>query len=160
MEGLGVRAYARRRGVSPNTVSIAIKAGRLVKSVTRDDLGNPKINPEMADKEWEENTDTLRHPENAPKGGGAGEGVAGATERLRAAQANLAELEYAKAAGELVLAKDVERAVTDAFTAAKTKLLAIPSRVKQAIPHLTVEEVALVERLVREALEDLAASEE
>ena len=54
---LGVKAYARRRGVTPRAVRQAIQCGRLVQSITRDALGNPRIEPDLADLEWEENTD-------------------------------------------------------------------------------------------------------
>ena len=48
--GLSIRAYARHRGVSHTAVSKAIQAGRIT-------LGaDGKINPEVADAEWERNT--------------------------------------------------------------------------------------------------------
>lgn len=53
---VGVREYARRRGVSHTAVSHAIRAGRLSKSVTRDARNWPRIDVELADAEWDENT--------------------------------------------------------------------------------------------------------
>lgn len=48
--GLSIRAYARHRGVSHTAVSKAIQAGRIT-------LGaDGKINPEVADAQWERNT--------------------------------------------------------------------------------------------------------
>lgn len=55
MELLSFRAYAKLRGVSPEAVSKAVRQGRI--STHLDDKGQRKINPEVADKEWGENTD-------------------------------------------------------------------------------------------------------
>jgi phage terminase Nu1 subunit (DNA packaging protein) len=41
------------------------------------------------------------------------------------------------------------------FTACKTRLLAIPSRARQALPHLVAADLGVLEALIREALEDL-----
>ena len=53
---LSLTAYAKRRGVSAVAVSKAVKRGRLRESVVTVD-GQPKIaDPELADREWAENT--------------------------------------------------------------------------------------------------------
>jgi hypothetical protein len=179
MEPISLRAYAKHRaahGLSGNAmaVSLAVKAGRLSKSVTYVN-GQPKItDPALADQEWERNTDTQRRI-NAAGGvdpnvqrtptidsppAAAIEDVATATERLKGAQADLAELKRDEARGELVPARDVERRLVEVFTACKTRLMAIPSRYRQQIPHLTADEVGHLERLVREALDDLAEARE
>lgn len=189
---MSCRAYAKRRGVSAMAVSEAIKNGRLVKSITRNEFGQPKIaDPDLADREWEANTDsqkrinaaggvevermfgtvTLGAPiprerfeddesetDRPPKRDldeSGSETVASATQRLKAAQADLAELKFKEAAGELVPARDVEARMVSVFTSCKTRLLAIPSRARQALPHLTNADVASLETLVREALEEL-----
>lgn len=190
---MSCRAYAKRRGVSAMAVSVAIRDGRLVKSVIRDQFGVPKIgNPDLADQEWEANTDHIKRiyaaglssldrpaPAAAPPDARAStviidaepprrgrppkvdgdETIASATERLKSAQANLAELKFRQTAGELVEAAAVEREWADLLSQVRTKLLAIPSRVKQQIPALSVADVATVETLVREALEDLVSAE-
>ena len=51
----------------------------------------------------------------------------------------------------------VEKAMADNYTIIRTKLLALPTRARQRIPHLTLEEVAILDELQREALEDLAS---
>jgi len=38
----------------------------------------------------------------------------------------------------------------------KTKLLAVPTRLRQRIPHLSLEEVAIADELIRESLQELA----
>jgi hypothetical protein len=73
-------------------------------------------------------------------------------------RANLLELERRQKEGLLVERKTVESTWSVLVTNAKTKLLAVPSRAKQRIPHLTLEEVEILNDLVRESLEDLAGS--
>lgn len=81
--------------------------------------------------------------------------VATASARLKKWQADLAELKFREAARELLPARDVERRLVDVFSACKVRLLALPSRAKQALPHLSVSDLEELERIVREALEDL-----
>lgn len=74
-------------------------------------------------------------------------------------KARLAELKFKEAAAELVPAVDVRRKLTERLAGLRTALLGIPSQVKQAIPALTTVEVAKIEALVVEALQDLVAEE-
>ena len=72
-------------------------------------------------------------------------------------KANLLELDR-KAKEVLLLPTDqVEKVWANAVTIARTKLLAIPTRARQRIPHLSLEEVAILEELIRETLEDLSS---
>jgi hypothetical protein len=70
-----------------------------------------------------------------------------------------AELEYKEKLGELVSAKDVEAAQAALFTLIRTKLLAVPGKARAAAPHLTLADVATLDGLTREVLEELASSE-
>lgn len=88
---------------------------------------------------------------------GEPEGTATATERLKSAQADLAELKRDEARGLLVLASEVEKKVSDTFAACRTRLLSIPSRARQSLPHLANADVIVLEELLREALEDLSS---
>lgn len=55
---ISIREYARRKGISHTAVQVAIKSGRLVKSIAKDDRGSWKIADEsLADQEWAANTD-------------------------------------------------------------------------------------------------------
>lgn len=74
-------------------------------------------------------------------------------------QANLLELERRLKEDQLVERKRVEATWAAMISSAKTKLMAVPSRAKQRIPHLSLEEIDLLSGLVREALEDLAGTE-
>lgn len=76
--------------------------------------------------------------------------------RLIAARVELAELELAERRGQLVDAEHSRAAVIEAFSLVKTRLLAVPSRVGQRVPHLAHDVVPVVDELIREALEELA----
>lgn len=147
------------------SVSTAVKVGRLKASVVRDVFGQPKIgDPDLADREWDSNTDSQRRINAA---GGIDptalpqfpEDGMTSTERLKSAQADLAELKYKEAAGELVPVEDVDRRLVAVFSQCKTRLLAIPSRTRQALPHLSAADVTTIRDLIREALEELAVSD-
>ena len=60
------------------------------------------------------------------------------------------------AAVEAMTDAELEARLVTLFASCKTKLLGIPSRARQADPTLSSVQVAIVESLVREALEDLA----
>lgn len=74
-------------------------------------------------------------------------------------KANLLELDRKTKEGQLLRREDVTTAWTQAVNLTRTKLLGVPSTVKQRIPHLEVEEVAVITGLIREALEELASGE-
>lgn len=172
-EPLSVREFARRRGCSYETIRLAIKAGRLVKAVVNVN-GKPKIaDYEMAMQELDATTDLTRAPHavvvraserRRKERGDDDEGastsglfdLAEEAAREKHWKANLAELDYRVKAGELVPVEEVEAKFVDAVTAAKTKLLGLPKRIQQRMPHISVEDVRVIHELVREALEDLA----
>ena len=72
-------------------------------------------------------------------------------------KANLAELVRLEKEALLLPRGEVERAWADSVTIAKAKLLAVPTRAKQRIPHLTLEEIEILTMLQREALEELSS---
>lgn len=170
---MSLRAYALRRGVSVQAVSMAIKNRRLVKSVVRVH-GQPKIaDPVLADQEWKAATDLSRAPGyvkqrgnpagvsppdsvngKAPKPGSLSLADASAIEKTW--RSKLAELEYQKKKGEVLLAADIEQRLTDVILRSRTKLLGIPSRARQQLPHLTVADIGVLEAIVREALEEVS----
>ena len=59
--GLSIRAYARHRGVSHVAVKKAIDTGRISQET------DGTINPEQADREWEQNTASPRKSSSASK---------------------------------------------------------------------------------------------
>lgn len=60
---------------------------------------------------------------------------------------------------QLYRRETVEQAWGRAVNMARTKVLGVPSRAKQQIPHLSPDEVELLRDLLREALAELAAGE-
>lgn len=186
---ISCRQYAKRRGVSAMAVSMAISSGRLSKSVVRID-GVPKIaDPDLADQEWEANTDpqrrvnaaggnplawtmasvTVRPGSPAPRAVtdenehdaedlervAALPEIGTSTARAKHWDAELRELKFKQAAGELVPIANVKRRVIEVLTGTKARLLAIPTRARQALPSLSNDDAIEIEKLVREAIEDL-----
>lgn len=164
------RAYARHRGTTHRAVQKAIESGRIA---THDG----KIDPAEADRMWELNTDpgkpkgtaTQRDadgvatpPAGAPPDGGGGKlrdgGLSYADARAvrEAYAARLAKLDYEERSGKLVNADKVGEAWQQIVQASRTKVLALPSKIKTRIPKMTADDVAMIEQLVRECLEDLA----
>jgi hypothetical protein len=166
-------AYAVRRGCSHVAVQNAIKTGRLKHSIALDARGVAKIaDPELADREWAENTDlseasaalveesaTRSTTEAEPEDEEDDDGKPTLSEAKRDEaiwKAREAERKFRLAAGELVLASEVASKIAGVFSECRTKLLAIPSRVKQKFPHLTIADLEGIETEIREALTELA----
>ena len=72
-------------------------------------------------------------------------------------KAKLAELDYLAQVNELVNAKDVEARTVEIFTRCRTKLLGIPSKAKTQLPNLSRTDLVTLDKLIREALEELTA---
>lgn len=70
--------------------------------------------------------------------------------------AKQAELEFKTRLGELIEAKEIEKEWTEAATLARSKVLGIPTKARQQMPELTHDQFLVLERICREALEDLA----
>lgn len=167
---LSLREYARLRGVSAAAVSQAIKDKRLLSCLTTDHRGKPKIiSRDLADLEWAKNTDASKVPVSvvaakaaavADKNGTAVGGVAARLvdqrARREAAQAELAEFKLAKLRGDLVSVKAIEAAWIAHVVAVRTRLLAVPAKVKARRSDLTYEDVRCIDEQIREALEALA----
>lgn len=66
------------------------------------------------------------------------------------------EVERRKLEGELVEVAEVRQWVASMIATARTRLLGVPSKAKQRIPHLERTDVFEFEELIREALEGLA----
>jgi hypothetical protein len=122
-ELIGLRAYARRRGVTLGAVQKAIATGRIR-------LIDGKIDPEVADIQWARNTDAAQQRGQAavasmasataivpraaraePADEGSGLQLLESRARREQAMAELAELELAEKRGELVAVADVQKAL-------------------------------------------------
>jgi len=157
------REYARRRGVSHAAVQHAVSAGRI-------STVDGKIDPELADKEWRENTDQSK-PRNRitgspkqtrvpgepsePMGSGGGNGSATGYAKARAArelyQAQLAKLELDRRRGEVVRADEVRVGAFNMARKARDQLIALPERV--AANLAATEDPAEVQRILEEEIE-------
>lgn len=164
---LSLRAYAAWRknrglpGGSLEAVRKAIRSGRLVDSVVSIDGVKKIADPEAADREWAANTDPSRNPVGFRFVGeddedGEPSAIVLASTRLKQAQAGLAELNLQKRAGTLMDVEDAELAWGEACAMVRTRILGLPNKFKQLCPHLGLEDLATLEDLIREALEELA----
>lgn len=160
--------YGRRRGVSPEAVRRAIQSGRLKNAVSRDGKGNPKIDPDVADKEWAENTSDNRGwnaRENAKKTAEKDTQVSGTLNQSRAVKeaylARLAKLEYEEKSGKLVPAADVKNEAFRVARIVRDNMLNIPDRVSSELAAQTdqVQIHKMLTEEIRKALEAISHHE-
>ncbi|MDX9741980.1 MAG: hypothetical protein RBT81_12525 [Gammaproteobacteria bacterium] len=145
-ELISQREYARRRGINHVSVHRAIKAGRITTI-------KGKIDPSLADRQWQENTDQSK-PRNSVTGkpnqsrptgspsepmaigsdddGIIGQSTANSYARARAArelyQAQLSKLELDRKRGTLVRADEVRLGAFNMARKARDQLIALPER--------------------------------
>lgn len=143
-QGLSIRAYARRRGVSHTAVQKAIRGGRITR------LADGSIDPAMADQQWAANTDETK-PRNSLSGdprrrrdpggpsqpagpaGKAGNGADGSGyTRARGVRENytagLARLDYLERIASLVRSDEVQRGFFTLVRMLRDRLQGIPDR--------------------------------
>lgn len=183
---ISLLAYAKRRGVSAEAVRKAIDAGRLERSVVVVRGKPKIADADLADREWAERTRPPGEQRPSALAVAAAAAFAGADEagsgsgipadapdatidffearrrrevelwRQARVKREADELALEKQKGQLVAVEEARAAVIDRFTVVKTKLLGLPARVKQRLPHVGADDVRVIDSLVREALEDLA----
>lgn len=203
---LSLRAYARHRQTSVESVRRAVKSKRLRASLVVDEGGQVKIaDPLLADREWAANTDLTKAPNyvkerarsapvgvtvpvtplvtplgaepvtretppravtgsvTPPEAGDLIPAIADAAAIERHWKSKQAELDYRRDAGEVVPIEDVlaykagcEAREVEKFTRVRTSILGVPSKAKGRLPHLTHQDVRVIEELLREALQELA----
>jgi phage terminase Nu1 subunit (DNA packaging protein) len=147
------REFATLVGASLSTVQRRRAADRLPMSATQDADGRWRIDPVLGREEW----GALGPPRVGESGDASSlEAYRKARARREAAEAQLAEDEVAKNRGTLISAAGVEARLIAVFASCRTKLLGVPSKLKQHQPDLSRAQLAAVEELVLEALEDLA----
>ncbi|WP_406736438.1 terminase small subunit [Thioclava sp. GXIMD4215] len=76
--------------------------------------------------------------------------------RLAKEQADAQALKNGVARGELVKADAVTREWAEVLRKVRSRIMAVPSRVRGALPHLTAIDVTVIDREIRTALEELA----
>lgn len=151
-----MRAYAKHRGVSVEAVSKAVKRGRI--TCNRNEKGHAMIDPEIADKQWAENSDEskVREPEPEPELEQKKPGYSHFRGIREGYAAKLAQLEYEQKTGRLIDGEEVRQLWITIASIARTRILAIPSKARQQIPELKLEHYITLEKIVRETLEGLA----
>lgn len=140
-------AYAKHRGCSIEAVMRAVESGRI--KVKAGKKGERVIDPEVADKEWAENTDPMMQrahrtdPSALPNASALSEAELEADDsgdddapNLFAAKAKKehylakhAKLKYEQAAGSLVEAEAVKKAAFETGRTIRESLLGIPDRI-------------------------------
>lgn len=144
---------------------------------------------QLADREWAATTDLTKAPMSVilkteelqqqqpaaapvveqPAGPGGDQPVATdpetlslstATAREKHWKAKTAELEYKERNGELVNARELEARIVDEYSRVRTKMLGVPRKAKAQLPHLTREDVAVIDALIREALQDVSSPDD
>lgn len=177
---MSLRAYSRHRGTSVEAVRRAIKSQRLQASLVIGPAGKAQIaDADLADQEWDANTDLTKAPgyvkaraaeresgrvtpsqavtEPSVTPEAPGDSLSAAAAREKFWKAKTAELDYREHAGQLVDKAQANAWIVDAFALVRSALLAVPSKAKAALPHLTHADVLVLDGLVRQALEGLAA---
>lgn len=76
--------------------------------------------------------------------------------RLAKEQADAQALKNAALRRDLVPAAEVEREWSDTLRLVRSKILALPSRLRQTLAHLTAADVAAIDSELRRTLEELA----
>jgi hypothetical protein len=168
-ELISQREYARRRGISHVAVNRAVVSGRI-------STVEGKIDPEVADREWLENTDQSK-PRNritgspkhrrsegepsTPTGmepaeeGAGGNSTASGYAKARAArelyQAQLSKLELDRERGILVLADEVKLGAFNMARKARDQLIALPERMAATLA--AEQDPAEVQRLLEDEVE-------
>ena len=130
MRKISKAAYARHRGVSGAAVTKAIQRGRI--SVDQ----NGKIDPEIADREWMENSNPIQvyaqnhRIEETPE-------IKESKARLAFAHARLAELKYKKKIGELIPREQVEKEAFETGRLFRDNILLIPHAISYELAQET-----------------------
>jgi hypothetical protein len=172
-ELVGLREYARRRGVTLQAVQKAIKSGRITP------IGG-QIDPEVADIQWQRNTAPNRsaglaasaalggavtRAPIAPRGGRdsdsaikAEPSLLDARTRREQAMAELAELELAEKRGELVAAAAIEKALATKILSVRESLDTLTDRITPLLAAETdpAKVYALLRMEIRQALSQLS----
>ena len=181
-ELISMSEFARRKSVTPQSVHKAIKSNRI--GVVHEGSGRPKLDWEIASLQWDRTTLRKREiaksrsvPEPEPEPDEKELAVESQSilddpedDNLlpdgddyftnrgvhEAYKAKLARLEYLEKKGQLIAADDIKYAWGKIIATVKQRVQAIPSKAKVRLPHLTINEMDVLDDLVREALTELS----
>jgi len=147
---LSKSAFARLVNLSPGRVSQMIKQGMPVEPDGKIDIARGKI--------WMQESIDPRRSAAQPQGKLSFERHSAVSERDRLAreQADNMALKNAALRRELVPAVEVEQRWSEVARRIRSKVLSVPSRVRQQCPHFTQHDVGAIDSELRAALEELA----
>jgi hypothetical protein len=147
-ERLTQAAYAKRRGATRQAVFAAIKDGRIATAIDEDG----KIDPDLADRLWDMNTDPRYSKTSALKDRaeamerdaqqkgfvlGTGMAIAESKQIESEYKAKLAKLDYETKMGQVVLTEDVEKEAFRVARVTRDAMLAIPDRMAAELAGTT-----------------------
>lgn len=149
--------YARRRGVKPPSVCAAVKSGRI-------SLIHGKIDPTLADMEWDRNTDHAKREaaighqrlQQAEIGEISAKEYMIWKARRERADALSAELDHQKKAGNLYLKAESDRAAKTMARLLRDTLLGMPFRISAKLA--TMDDAVDIERFLTAELRKSLAS--
>lgn len=88
--------------------------------------------------------------------GGSSAGLTAQRERIAREQADKLEMQNAAARRELLPAKQVADEWASILRLVRSRMLATPSRIQQQLGHLSAHDLDVIDRELRDALEELA----
>jgi len=158
--------FARHKGVSREAVSKAIRTGRLFASLVEENGQKTKLNLDLANREWVENTDTKRKKfedidqdqENVPALRQKMPPLNQSRLVLETYKARLAKLEYEEKVGKLIDADQVRESAFKLARQTRDGVLNIADRVAADLAAETdaFKVHARLTKEIREALRALA----
>ena len=165
---VSANAYAKHRGVSLQAVLRAIREGRLSASAQQRETGRWDIDPELADEEWRQNTDSGQgapaHAKNRRQlsepqedSGDQPMSYADARAQHERFKARLAQLELEEREGKLVQADAVKQEAFRVARIVRDAMLNLPDRIAAELAAET-NQFKVHQRLtkeIRRALEGL-----
>lgn len=146
---ISTRELAKLLGCADNTIREAARRGLLVKK------GRDLFDGPASIRTY------VKHLRDVAAGRGGENGVLDLTaERARLAkeQADGHELKNAAQRGELLEIAEVERTWTSVLSTIRSRMLAVTSRIRQRLPHITAFDADAIDREIRDALTEAAGS--
>ena len=181
-ELIAIRECARRLGVSDTAVHKAIKKGR-INIHSRGEYDRPLLDWDDVATKWDtesarrfrthsggshgraetavvELAKSYEHEKPSKKRGSESDGTETGFVNARAEreiwEAKMAKLKFEQLSGDLVSADEIKREWVKLISAAKSKILSIPSAVKSRFHDLPIETINEIDHICRITLEDLA----
>jgi hypothetical protein len=168
---MNLQAYANHRkaqglkGVSHVAVLNAIKDGRLTDPAVKREGRNWVINPTLADQQWSDRTTpgergamgvgkAYAQPHQAPASRKGIPPLAVSKEIKAAIDAQMAQLELQQLQNLLVYREDMEQAYSAVLANMMARAYAAAKQIKLQIPHITIEEMNRIEKIVLDVFEE------